>query len=92
MLIAIVASSRWIVRRFLRGGNLIPALTAGAIALIILITLELTVVLALRGLTFNEYLGSRDPIAFAVYLLMLAVFAGMPAIFSRLENSRQNER
>lgn len=28
----------------------------------------------------------------AVHLLMLAVFAGMPAIFARWENSRHNER
>ena len=50
----------------------------GAVALGLLLFVEFTVVLSLRGLSIPEYVSSRDPIAGSVYLLLLALFAGMP--------------
>ncbi|HVA00273.1 MAG TPA: hypothetical protein VMV34_01325 [Terriglobia bacterium] len=46
-------------------------------------TAELTVVLALRGLTLREYLASRDPVAGSVYVIMLGIFAVMPLFVAR---------
>ena len=53
-------------------------IAAGCLALALLLSLELTVVLALRGLTLATYLASRDPVAGAAYLLSLALFAVCP--------------
>jgi hypothetical protein len=55
-------------------------LQVGVIALAILLTVEFTMVLWVRGLSFQEYLDSRDPFAGAVYLVLLAVFALLPAL------------
>ncbi|NNE68427.1 MAG: hypothetical protein HKN33_17810 [Pyrinomonadaceae bacterium] len=54
------------------------ALTMGTLALILLIGFELTVVLGLRGLSFSDYIKSREPIAFAAYVVSLFLFALMP--------------
>ncbi len=61
------------------------ALAMGLVALVLLITLELTVVLGLRGLSIDTYLTARDPIAGAVYVLSLGLFALFPAIITARE-------
>jgi hypothetical protein len=40
-------------------------------------------VLWLRGLTIDQYFAGRDPVAGAVYVVMLAVFAVMPLLVAR---------
>jgi hypothetical protein len=87
MLVAIVLAARSIVRR------LAPAATAevaavGVVGLGLLLLAELTVVLALRGLTVAEYVKGRDLVAGSVYVLLLLVFATMPAV---LASSRPND-
>lgn len=77
MLVAIVASAGFVVRRYpasKRAGYLI----SGAVALLLLLVVELSVVLAIRGLSVDQYLAERDPLAGGVYVLMLLVFAVMP--------------
>jgi hypothetical protein len=77
MLLAIILAAQFIVRRF-------PArhrrsyLVSGAVALSLLVLVELSVVLGIRGLSIAQYFAERDPIAGGVYVLMLIVFAGMP--------------
>lgn len=77
MLIAIILAARIIVRRF-------PArqrrsyLVSGAVALLLLVVVEFSVVLGIRGLSIAEYFEQRDPVAGGVYALMLIVFAAMP--------------
>jgi hypothetical protein len=56
------------------------ACMAGAIALFILLALEFTVVLQLRGMSIGEYLGSRDPLSGAAYVFSLLVFGALPGI------------
>jgi hypothetical protein len=41
---------------------------------------ELTLVLALRGLTIRQYLSSRDPVSGTAYYVSLGVFALLPLI------------
>lgn len=51
--------------------------------------LELTVVLGLRGLSLETYLTARDPIAGAVYVLSLGLFALFPAIITARERGHR---
>jgi hypothetical protein len=77
MLVAIVLSARFVVRRFpapRRAGYLI----SGGIALLILVLMELSVVLGIRGLSISRYFAERDPVAGSVYVLLLIAFAAMP--------------
>src|SRR5688572_31092468 len=77
MLVAIILSARFVVRRF-------PALhrasylVSGGIALLLLIVVELSVVLAIRGMSISQYFAERDPVAGSVYVVMLVIFAAMP--------------
>jgi hypothetical protein len=80
MLAATFLAARWTVRRLAPPNTAWTRLQVGLIALAILLAAEFTVVLWVRGLSFREYLESRDPVAGTVYLLLLAVFAVMPAL------------
>jgi hypothetical protein len=61
-------------------GPFAPArrLAIGIIALAFLLAAELSLTLFVQGLTFAQYLASRDAIAGVVYLFSLAAFALMP--------------
>ena len=77
MLVAIIVSARFVVRRF-------PAvqrasyLASGGIALFLLVVVELFVVLTLRGMSISQYFAERDPVAGSVYVVMLIIFALTP--------------
>lgn len=83
MLVAIVLAARWVVRHFGLAMSARTCLGAGALALALLLAVEFGVVLSLRGLTLEQYFASRDPVAGAVYLAMLLLFALMPALLVR---------
>ena len=55
-------------------------LAAGILALLLLLSAELIVAAAVRGLDWQEYLATRDPVAFVAYLGALLLFALMPAL------------
>ena len=88
MLIAMFYSARFLAFR-------IPALSrwdlvaSGVLALIILLIVEFSVVLGLRGLTVKEYFADRDPVAGAVYAAMLLLFAAMPWIVGRRQQAQE---
>ena len=85
MLVAIVLAARFAVRRFpapRRAGYLV----SGGIALLLLLLVELSVVLGMRGLSIGEYLAERDPLAGSVYLCLLIAFAAMPWIVGGARN------
>jgi len=81
MLVVILFAALTIKRPY--AGRPGVALTIGIAALGLLVIAELTAVLRLRGLTFGEYLKSRDPISGAVYVAMLIVFAILPWLVAR---------
>jgi len=58
-------------------------LYSGLVALILLLFMEFSVVLGLQGLSIREYLAGRDPVAGAVYVVMLIVFALMPWLIGK---------
>jgi hypothetical protein len=80
MLVVIVVTARWVVRTFAIAARSMIRLGIGILALSILIIVEFTLVLKLRGLSIPEYIQSRDPIAGTVYLVMLLIFAIMPTV------------
>lgn len=80
MLGASALAARWIVDRF----RLVAAeqrLATGLLAFVLLVGFELTVVLAMRGLTLVDYLASRDPVSGTAYVAALAIFAMLPLAF-----------
>ena len=83
MLITIVLSARWVVARFRFQGRGGAALLAGIIAAAILLLVEFSIVLAVRGQTPAEFITQRDPVSGTFYYLMIFVFAVMPALISR---------
>ena len=77
MLVAIIFSARFVVRRF-PAPRRAEYVVSGAVALMLLVFVEFSVVLGIRGSSLSEYFAERDPVAGSVYILMLAVFAAMP--------------
>lgn len=82
MLVAVILAARWTVRRLAVPPARSRRLAVGLIALALLLVAELAIALLLRGLSLGEYVKGRDPVAGAVYLIMLVVFAAMPALVS----------
>ncbi len=83
MLVVIVFAARWTVKRLDISPAISTRLGMGMIALGLLLAAELSVVLGLRGLTVGEYIAGRDPVAGAVYVLLLGLFAAMPVLVQR---------
>jgi hypothetical protein len=77
MLIAIILAAQFIVRRF-PAPHRASYLVSGGLALLLLVLVEFSVVLGVRGLSTAQYFAERDPVAGGVYGLMLIVFAAMP--------------
>jgi hypothetical protein len=82
MFAVILLSSRFVTKRFgVRSSA--ARLVVGVAALALVLLLELTVVLGLRGLTLSEYVDSRDPVAGAVYCGLLVWLAAAPLLVAR---------
>ena len=77
MLVVIILAARFVVRRF-PAAHRASYLVSGGIALFLLLIVEFSVVLGMRGLSFGDYFAERDPLAGSVYAVMLLIFAAMP--------------
>jgi hypothetical protein len=82
MLVAVFFSARFITQRFPASRG-VDYLVSGGVALVLLLAVEFSVVLGLRGLSISEYFAERDPVAGSVYLFMLLVFVAMPWLLGR---------
>jgi len=82
MLAVTIVAARWVVRR-----RAVPTTTSrlgvGLVALGLMLVVELTFVLGLRGMTLREYLAGRDAVAGTVYVTMLVIFVLMPLVVRR---------
>jgi len=78
-----VVAARWIVRRFGPLFSTWSRLGIGLIALGLMLAVELTLVLWLRGISIAEYTASRDPVSGTVYYALLVIFAIMPLLVRR---------
>lgn len=83
MLVIMIASARWLVRRLAVPSTTSSRLGMGCVALGLLLVAEFTIVLWLRGMSVSEYFASRDPVSGTVYYATLIVFAAMPLIGDR---------
>lgn len=77
MLAATYLSARYVTRRF-EASRRREYVQSGLVALFVLLFMEFSVVLGLQGLSIREYLTERDPVAGAVYVVLLIVFTLMP--------------
>lgn len=91
MLAAIFFAARWVVGRYSFKGDLVSALSVGIIAALVLLVVEFSVVLWLRGLSIIQFLESRDSIAAVLYYSAVGVFGLMPAILTSAKRSRIDE-
>jgi hypothetical protein len=87
MLPVIVLSARWVVRHFSMPDTAPSRLAMGGIALALILLLDFTVALWIRGLSFNQYIESFDPVAGTAYFVMLGLFAIMPLLVVRRTSS-----
>ena len=78
-----ILAARWVVRKFRVSVRASDRIAVGLLAIILLIALELTIVLWLRGLSLADYFRERDPVAGTAYCLLVVVFAVMPLLVGR---------
>jgi hypothetical protein len=83
MLAVTFFAARWTARRLAVPPAWAPRLAMGALALCLLLVLEFTAVLALRGLSLREYVATLDPVSGTVYYILLVTFAVMPLFVER---------
>lgn len=84
MLVVIFLAARFITQRFALPATPLVRLNTGFLALALLLAAELLLAVALQDRSLGEYVSSRDPISGTVYLAMLALFAAMPLVITRL--------
>ncbi|HSG89025.1 MAG TPA: hypothetical protein VLA56_07430 [Pseudomonadales bacterium] len=75
--------ARFCLRRFGAGLGRAALAAAGLLALTAVLTMELTVTLGVRGGDLESWYAGRDPWAFGLYLVTLALFAALPALVAR---------
>jgi hypothetical protein len=80
MLLAMTLAARWLVRRFCRRWPTDRLLTVGGLAVGLVLVADFAVGVGLRGMTPQQVLLDRDPIAGTVYYGLLLLYALMPAI------------
>jgi hypothetical protein len=83
MLVVVVLAARAIVRKHAELSRWVHWLWAGLFALGLMLFVEFTVVLWLRGLTLAQYFATRDPVSSTVYYLLLGAFAVLPLLMYR---------
>lgn len=88
MWLASYLTARYLLSRSRDGLYWTDALWAGLLALLLLLAVEFTAVLGLRGLTLSDYLASRDWVSGTAYMVSLLIYAFMPALVWRLHGVR----
>ena len=78
MIGVMILAALWVVIRYSLSRTGARLLT-GFLALLLLLSAEL-IVAAVRDLDWDEYLATRDPVAFTAYLGALVLFALMPVL------------
>jgi predicted Kef-type K+ transport protein len=83
MLLVVYLAARWVTRRFARPYVAAQRLAIGLSALGLLLLLEFTLVLRLRGMTIEDYVESFDPVSGTAYWIAQGLFAVMPLLVTR---------
>ena len=82
-----ILAARWVVRRLRFPPDWMKRLAFGCVALALMLLVEFTFVLWIRGITIREYFATRDPISGSVYFLTLGAFAVIPVFVERFPNA-----
>ena len=90
MLLVIVLAARYVVKRFNLAPDPVIRLQVGFAALAVSVAAELLLATVLQSQSLTQYLSSRDPVSGSVYLLLLLVFALMPALLVLQQRSQGN--
>jgi hypothetical protein len=80
MLVVAVLAARAVVRRHAELTNWMNWLSVGLFALALMLLVEFTAVLWVRGLSLAQYFAARDPVSSSVYFVLLGVFAVLPVL------------
>jgi len=83
MFAVMLLASRHMARRFAVAPGAGPRLAMGFVGLGCMLAAEFGLVLALRGMTIEQYFATRDPLSGMVYYLMLLLFALLPYLQGR---------
>lgn len=83
MLVVIFFASRYVVHRFAWASSVRFAVAMGVFALVLLLTAELLLAVAIQGRPIAEYVSDRDPVSGSVYLGSLVLYALMPWLQAR---------
>lgn len=92
MLVVIVLGARYIVKRFQLSPDRSVRLQVGAIALMLSVAAELLLATVMQDRSITQYIASRDPVSGSVYLLLLMVFALMPALLGHAKSRDRQGR
>ena len=82
MLAIVILSARWVTQYVQVTPTASSRLGMGGMALAMVLALDFTVILWIRGLSFRQYVEMFDPIAGTTYFMMLGIFAVMPFLVS----------
>jgi hypothetical protein len=80
MFIVIVIAARHIVRRYALDRDVGIRLQVGFLALALAVSAELLLVTLIQSRSIAQYIASRDPVSGSVYILLLLLYALMPAM------------
>ncbi len=78
-----ILAARWVVRHVDFAPVWWRRLALGSVALGLMLLVEFTFVLWIRGLTVRGYFETRDPVSGAVYFITLGAFAVIPVFVGR---------
>lgn len=78
-----ILAARWVVRHVGIPPLWPRRLALGCVALGLMVLVEFTVVLWIRGLTVRGYLETLDPVSGTVYFVTLVAFAVIPVFVGR---------
>ncbi|MFT7823331.1 MAG: hypothetical protein ABXS92_01090 [Sulfurimonas sp.] len=88
MLIAIMYTAKYLVNKHLLL-SLRDWLTIGFLALCLLLCIEFTLILGLRGISLSEYIASRDIVSGSAYAISLVIYMLMPSYIYRFDTRRR---
>lgn len=91
MFAVIVIAARFATRRFAVPLSIPARLGTGLLALGLLLAAELLLAVILHDRTLADYVASRDPVSGSVYLVMLLLFALMPAFIGQTARGRDRK-
>ena len=86
MLVAMIASAQWVIRRFCVSNSLSTRSSIGLIATALLIVAEILGTWWTRGASLSGYRETFDTVSGVVFVLLLVLFAAMPMLVERGEH------